>query len=100
MSNSKSDKTFVTKWVIGCAVVILIFHLVWAKYLFINLKDPVFTLVDLALIGFFIGQSVGAIEHADDPNKDWKRYAFIVSTAAICFWVGIWATGLMENTGF
>jgi hypothetical protein len=95
---SKSEKTYVLWWIVGCAAVITIFHLVWAKYLFMNYKEsPLFTWVDVCLFIAFGGSSILAYIGADNPNEDYWRKVFIWITVASSIWAAAWSTGLMNN---
>ena len=96
MANNKSDKPLVRNMIIFCVGAILLFHFAWARQYFVNLGNALFTLVDLALLVAFTYMSVKAYNQADDPNKDWKRYAVVGITLASMIWAAGWAAGLNE----
>lgn len=97
MSNSKSDKSFVIKMLIGCVAAILIFHFAWFRQLGINLGNWFFTIIDGGLIAAFIVEGIGAYRYADEPNKEWKRYVVVVLAVILCIWAGGWAAGVNEK---
>lgn len=97
MANSKSDKPLVIKTVAACVVAILIFTFAWAKYFFHNLDNWVFTLVEGGLIALFVVEAIGAYKHADDPNKEWKRWVVVLVAVILCAWAGGWAAGNNEK---
>lgn len=97
MSNSKSDKKVVAILIIACSVVIAIFHFAWSKYLFMNYSRPMFTLIDIALVLCFAWASIKAYNNADDPNKDWLRWASVILAIGSSIWAAAWSTGLMNN---
>jgi hypothetical protein len=95
--SSKSDKPLVRNLIIGCIIAVLIFHFAWAKQLFYNLGNPLFSVVDGLLIGLFIAEAIGSFRQADDPNKEWKRKLLAAITVALCIWAGGWAAGNNEK---
>lgn len=97
MSNSKSDKKFVSIVIASCAAVILLFSFIWSKQFFFNLGNPVFAIGYGILIGAFVAEAIGAFRYADEPNKEWKRVVIVILTAAICIWAGGWAAGYNEK---
>jgi hypothetical protein len=96
MSN-KSDKPYVRNWIIASVVVILIFHLAWAKYLALNYSRPFFAIVDVLVLVAFAGASYVAYNKADDPSHDVWRKAFIALAVVSSIWAAAWSTGLMNN---
>lgn len=96
---NKSDKNLVRNMIIFCAGTILLFHFAWAHNYFVNLGNAFFTIVDLVLISLFAYQAKGAYQHADDPNKDWKRYVVVVLALISSIWAAGWSAGLNERVG-
>ncbi len=95
---SKSEKSYVLWWIVACAGVITIFHLSWAKYLFMNYKEnALFTWVDISLFIAFGISSILAYVGADNPNEDRWRKIFIGLAVISCIWAAAWSTGLMNN---
>lgn len=95
---SKSDKPLIAILIAACSIVILIFHFAWAHYLFMNYSTrPFFTILDIAVILAYSWASLKAYNNADDPNKDWLRWAVVALTIASCVWAAAWSTGLMNN---
>lgn len=97
MPNQKSDKPLVRNVIIFCVLAILIFHFAWSNEYFANLHNLFFLIVDFGLLILFAYQAHGAYQHADDPNKDWKRYVIIGIALASCLWAGGWAAGYNER---
>jgi|ERR1044072_1744725 hypothetical protein len=97
MANSKSDKATVSILIIACAVVILIFHFAWSKYLFMNYSRPIFVIGDLTLVLAFAWASLKAYNNADDPNYDGWRWAAVLVAVLASIWAAAWSTGLMNN---
>lgn len=97
MANVKSDKGLVAILVTACTVIVLIFHFAWAKYLLMNYSNALFAIVDVALALFFAWLSVKAYKNADDPNKDWQRWAVVIIAVVSSIWAAAWSTGLMNN---
>lgn len=95
---SKSEKGYVLRWIIGCLAAILVFHFAWAPYLFMNWNSNLlFTGVDALLFGAFGGTSIIAYKQADDPNFDYMHKVFIWLAVASSIWAAAWSTGLMNN---
>src|SRR5687768_14867036 len=97
MSNSKSDKGLVAIMIIACTVVIAIFHFAWAKYLFMNYGRPLFAALDIILVLIYAYTSFCAYKNADDPNKEWQRWAVVVIAVISSIWAAAWSTELMNN---
>jgi len=94
---NKSDKGLVAILISACTVVVLIFHFAWAKYLFMNYSKPLFAVFDILLSLIFAWTCINAYKNADDPNKDWQRYAVVVIALISSVWAAGWSTGLMNN---
>lgn len=99
MSN-KSDKSLVLKIIAACTIAILVFTFAWAKHFFYNLDHWLFSLVYGGLIVLFVIEAKGAYKHADDPNKEWKRWILVLVAVALCAWAGGWAAGNNEKKMF
>lgn len=95
--SDKSDKSLVGILIGACTVIILIFHFAWAHYLFLNYHKPVFVITDIVVLLAFAWVSIKAYNNADDPNKDWLRYAVVTLTVLASIWAAAWSTGLMNN---
>src|SRR6478735_6773016 len=93
----KSDKSLVTKTVIGCILV-----MIGAQWAFIacssaNYLHPVYIIVDLVLTIFF-GYGVNAAYKNVDTAKDNATRLFIILiTVAVVLWAGGWAAGGNEK---
>jgi chromate transport protein ChrA len=94
---NKSDKGLVATIIVACTVIIAIFHFAWAKYLFMNYGRPLFAALDIILLLIFSYTCYNAYKNADDPNKDWQRWAVIIIAVLSCIWAAAWSTGLMNN---
>jgi hypothetical protein len=94
--SSKSDKPLVRNWIIGTLAAIILFHLLWAKYTW-RMDSATFYVADIALLLLYGITARIAYKEADDPMYDKYRYIFIIFTAAILVWVGIWSSSRMMN---
>jgi uncharacterized membrane protein YdcZ (DUF606 family) len=100
MSNTKTDKPYVLKFISGCTGAILIFTFAWSKQFFANLDIWYFSLIEGCLLAAFIIECIGWYRYADDPKKDWKQYLMIALAVACCAWAAGWSCGVNGKTQF
>lgn len=94
---SKSDKSLVGILIAACSVVVLIFHFAWTHYLMLNYSKPFFTIMDILVNLGYAAACIQAYRNADDPNKDWLRWAVVLLALVSSIWSAAWSTGLMNN---
>lgn len=97
---NKSDKPYILGWIIGCFIVMLIFHFIppWIPYLFMNYHRSWFFLIgDIVLLILFVIGGIFSYATADDPNKEGWRKEFIWVAIISCIWAASWSSALMNQ---
>lgn len=78
--------------VAACVFVILLFHLAWAKHLFINYHNSsLFLIGDIVLLLFFSYAAYISYSTADDPNYEFWRKVAVWAAIASSVWAAGWS---------
>lgn len=98
MSNSKSDKSLVTKVVIFCTLVIIAWQWAFAHFSAANYLNGWYIAILIVLGGVF-GYAVNqAYKMADSGTKDNSSRGWVIAIAVIILlFIGIWAAGANER---
>lgn len=87
-----SEIRFVKPLVIGCAVVIGIFHFAYWKEFTTLARNELFIIVDiLGLLGF-LWVSYRAWKLKDTMKDNASRWLVAIVTVVLCIWVGAWCS--------
>lgn len=93
----KSDKSLVTKTVIGCLLVMIAVQWAFMACSNANYLHPVYLIVDAILTGLFYFAAKAAYKNVDTAKDNATRLALILITVAIIALAGFWSVGFNER---